>query len=236
MEQRIAPEAFEGTPLRVARQLLGQLLVRRLDDGTRISGIIVEVEAYLARGDSASHSFRGPGQKNASMFMPAGTLYVYPIHSRCCLNVVTEAAGVGSAVLVRGLEPWEGLERMADQRAAAGRGTTPLARARELTTGPGRLCQALQVSRELDGIDLLASRQVWIESAPGVTAGTSWSIRSSGRIGVSTAQQRRLRWFCDGNHFVSGCAREHSAGRWWSFRPVTSPAADWLNGVFSNRA
>ena len=135
----------------VARDLLGKVLVRQLPDGARLAGVIVEVEAYLASDDPASHSARGQRVSNASMFQAAGTLYVYPIHAKYCLNVVTEAKGVGAAVLIRALQPTEGLDRMMQHRATES--------VRSLTTGPARLCQALQVDRSCDGEDLIN----WVE-------------------------------------------------------------------------
>ncbi len=107
---------YEGAPRQVAKRLLGKLLVRQLADGTRLSGIVVEVEAYLSRNDPACHAHIGLRKRNASMFAAPGTLYVYSIHRRHCLNVVTEAIGCGSAILIRALEPLEGLTYMASLR------------------------------------------------------------------------------------------------------------------------
>ncbi len=170
---------FEGSTAAVAQRLLGKLLVRRLSNGQRLSGIIVEVEAYVSEGDPACHSHRGPTPRNASMFLSAGTLYVYSIHTRYCLNVVTEAAGRGSAVLIRALQPLEGLEAMAllrgvevpDELASDPSENGPshsrrTAWLRSLTTGPGRLCQALAVDRLHDGLELPQADTIWVEAAP----------------------------------------------------------------------
>ncbi len=222
MPTRLAADFVSRSTRQVARSLLGKLLVRRLSDGGRLSGIVVEVEAYLASGDEASHSYSGPGKKNASMFLDPGTLYVYPIHSRHCLNVVTEQPGRGAAVLIRALEPVEGLEQMAfhrglDQDAMRDLCQGDLKSAVRLTTGPARLCQALAVDRGLDGVDLLSCQDIWIESEPDPTSHRQWKTRASKRIGISRATEMPLRWFVDGNRFVSGCARDHSAGRTWRF-------------------
>ena len=108
--QRLSIDFYSQTTVEVARNLLGKVLVRKLDNGEILAGIVVETEAYLPADDPASHSFRGLGRKNASMFEAAGTLYVYPIHAKYCLNVVTEPKGLGAAVLIRALQPIEGLQ------------------------------------------------------------------------------------------------------------------------------
>src|SRR5687767_11787844 len=102
---------FARDPVTVARELLGKILVRESEEGL-VSGRIVESEAYLSSRDPACHAHRGPNRKNATMFGPAGHAYVYMIHARWCLNAVTEDAGCGSAVLIRAVEPLQGLELM----------------------------------------------------------------------------------------------------------------------------
>ena len=132
----------------LARDLIGKLLVRRLDDGEQLAGRIVETEAY-APGDPASHAFRGPTRRNASMFLPHAHAYVYLIYGTSyCLNVVSEGGGEGAAVLIRAAEPLAGLARM---RALRGR---PELRDDELARGPGNLCRAFGIGPELDGLDL----------------------------------------------------------------------------------
>ncbi len=193
--------------------MLGKVIVRQLDRGEILAGIVVETEAYLHIDDLASHSYRGQGRKNASMFDSAGTLYVYSIHAKYCLNVVTEAKGQGAAVLVRAVQPIEGLESMRAHRGLLNV-TEPL---RNLTSGPARMCQALAVDKSLDGVDLLTSSSIWFESEPALVAAQPWSVRMSARIGISQAVDRPLRWFIDGNQFVSGYARDHSRRRDWCF-------------------
>lgn len=211
---RLESQFYEQPTRQVAQQLLGKLLCRRLANGQLLSGIIVEVEAYLHTGDSASHSARGVQRKNQSMFEEPGTLYVYAIHARHCMNVVTEGSGAGAAVLIRGVEPLSGLDSMAIHR-----GLPPLTpqstwtARRALTQGPGRLCGAFAIDRELDGINLQSSQEVWIESHQ-IPA---WTMKTSPRIGISQAKELPLRYFIDGNHFVSGCARDHSQGRMRTF-------------------
>lgn len=246
MSRRLDASFYDQSTRSLAKALLGKSLVRLVDSPggctqhvhtqlahtQRLSGIVVEVEAYLSSGDPASHSDRGQGNSNASMFGNPGTLYVYPIHSRHCLNVVAESVGRGAAVLVRALEPTAGVKFMAQSRGLDalslsdpdaeqfGKNSSSSVSCRDavrLTTGPGRLCQALQVDRTLDGVDLLADQRIWLEEGVTLDLDASIRSRSTPRIGISKAKERRLRWFLDGNRFVSGCARDHSAGRTWTF-------------------
>lgn len=210
----------------VARDLLGAAILRRFD-GAWIGGIIVETEAYLHRDDAASHAARGLTGSNASMFAKAGTSYVYPIHSRHCFNVVTGDLNRGEAVLVRAIQPVWGLAVMArhrgiditkdehdngdpvsNQNAQAVTGVP-----RELTNGPGKLCQALMLDRTFDGRDLQRDPDIaLVQSGP-------WRRKSFGRIAVTTriglskAVEKPLRFFVDGNRFVSGRAGDHSKPR-----------------------
>ena len=204
----------------MARRLLGRMLARRLPSGEILRGVIVEVEAYLSRRDPASHSHGGLTRKNRSMFGPPGTLYVYPIHARHCMNIVTESAGIGSAILIRALEPIEGWLHMAAARFAP-----PILDSsvdwpqwsRHLCSGPARLCQAMCIDRDLDGIDLATSDELWLEEPPREVQATPYRIRQSPRIGINRARAAPLRYFIDGHHCVSGCARDHARGRYWSF-------------------
>lgn len=189
--------------VRAARQLLGKLLVRQTDHG-RCSGWIVEVEAYLDQGDDASHSQCGPTHRNRSMFLEEGCFYVYQIHQQHCLNWVTCPADVGSAVLIRALQPREGIDWMEKLR-----GTSD---PRRLTTGPGRLCQALAIDRTLDGLVATPGGSLWIEPSA-IQFQSRLDIRATPRIGISRSTDLPLRFFIDGNLYVSGCARDHSRPR-----------------------
>jgi DNA-3-methyladenine glycosylase len=182
---------FRGEVESLARRLLGTCLVRETADG-RTAGIIVEVEAYRHGDDPASHSFRGLTRRNASMFGPPGIAYVYTIHNKFCVNVVAEPAERGAAVLIRALQPLEGLEIMARRR---GRDDV-----RQLTSGPGKLCQALAIDRELDGWDLTRGEALWIERGP---RPKDWQLAASPRIGIRRGQDLLLRFFMRGNRFVS---------------------------------
>lgn len=212
---------LQESPQTVAQRLLGCVLVRQLGQ-VRCSGVIVEVEAYLGSQDPASHSWRGERPRNRSMFLAAGSLYVYAIHSRHCLNVVTEAEGTGSAVLIRAIEPLEGLQQMARLRQLEWPESQEDPRKipallRNLTSGPGRLCQSLGVDRRLDGVDLNTSSDIWLAPPPSLVFGRQWQMRVGPRIGISQAVQAPLRWFMDGHQLVSGRASAHTRGRHWRF-------------------
>jgi DNA-3-methyladenine glycosylase len=204
--QPLPREFYLRDTVTVALDLLGKRLVRATRWG-RLEGRIVEVEAYLAEGDPACHAARGPTRKSAVMFGPAGLLYVYAIHSRHCLNVVTEPRGVGAAVLIRALEPIAGIPVMQRQRGRE----KPL----ELTRGPGRLCEALAVDRRLNGWNLTRGQRIWIRSEPAGETLPAPRILTSPRIGISTNQEALLRFFVADNPFVSG--KRHGL-------PVTSTA------------
>lgn len=181
----------------VARELLGKQLVRAGDEGLR-RGRIVEVEAYLSVGDPACHAARGRNRKNASMFGPPGTAYVYMIHARWCFNVVTEPEEVACAVLVRAIEPLEGHAHMHARRGVAE--TLDLAR------GPARLCEALDIDRQLDGWDLTRGERLWIAADPTFDPAAA-QVGVSGRIGISAAQDLPLRFFLRDVAYVSGPKR-----------------------------
>ena len=187
---------YDGqAPEDLAIALLGQLLCRRSREGVTV-GRILETEAYLATDDSAAHSAHGINRKNAAMFGPPGRAYVYTIHARQCVNVVTEAAGRGSAVLIRALEPLQGIARM-EQR----RNTTVL---RDLCRGPARLCEALAIGRALNGWNLSRGQRLWIAGDPEFRG---CEILVSPRIGVTSAAEKPLRFFASANPFVSGTGK-----------------------------
>src|SRR3954466_3858304 len=146
-------EFYLRDPVVVARELVGKRLVRHTSAGLCV-GRIVEVEAYLSRRDPACHASRGMTRRNAAMFGVAGDAYVYMISSRWCLNAVTEPEGVPSAILIRAIEPLEGLELMHQRRR------TDIVR--DLARGPARLCEALAIDRTYNGWDLTAGRELWI--------------------------------------------------------------------------
>lgn len=190
----VSRDFYDRSPIIVARELLGTLLIRRSREGTCI-GRIVETEAYLASGDPACHASRGQTRKNASMFGAPGLLYVYPIHARYCMNAVTEQRGTPSAVLIRSVEPLQGLQLMQRRR----RGIENLL---DLARGPARLCEAFGVDRQLDGWNLTRGTRIWIAADdPGRK---EVDVIVSPRIGVTSAHNLELRFYVRGSPFVSG--------------------------------
>jgi DNA-3-methyladenine glycosylase len=175
----------------VARFLIGKMLVRRLAEGVA-GGRIVETEAY-GIGDPAGHAYRGITPRNRALFLERGHAYVYLAYGvSFMLNVSSEASGVGAGVLIRAIEPTDGVAIM--QR---NRGTE---RVRDLARGPGRLCAALGVDRRLDGIDLCQAGPLWL----GSDGQGSGEIGRSKRIGITRAADSPLRFYVRGNRFVSG--------------------------------
>ena len=178
----------------LARFLIGKFVVHDSAEG-RVAGRVVESEAYLA-DDPASHSYRGRTARNDSMFLERGRAYVYRIYgASLCLNVASERRGVGAAVLIRALEPLEGITLMERRRAGAA--------LRDLARGPGRVTRALGVDLSHDGIDLCTSGALWL----GVATGPPPDVGASVRIGLSRAADEVLRFYARDSPFVSGPRR-----------------------------
>jgi DNA-3-methyladenine glycosylase len=175
----------------LARYLIGKMLVRELPEGV-VSGRIVETEAYVV-GDAAGHAYRGMTRRNRSLFLERGHAYVHLAYGvSYMMNVSSEAPGVGAGVLIRALEPLEGIAIM--QR---NRGTESL---RDLARGPGRLAAALRIDLHLDGIDLCREGPLWLSGADGEPG----EIGLSTRIGITRDADRLLRFYLRGSPFVSG--------------------------------
>jgi len=192
--RRLRREELPAETVALARYLIGRILVHDSAEG-RTSGRIVETEAYVV-GDASGHAFRGETLRNRSLFLDRGHAYVYFIYG-CwfSLNVSSEQAGTGAGVLLRAVEPLEGLALM-----AARRGTH---RPRDLARGPGRLAAAFGIDRRLDGIDLTAANPLWLGEATEPPP----EIAASIRIGITKEVDRVLRFYARGNPFVSGPAR-----------------------------
>jgi DNA-3-methyladenine glycosylase len=202
--RRLRRAEFPCGTLAVARFLIGKTVVHDLPEG-RLSGRIVETEGYPP-GDPAGHHFRGPTKRNRSLFLRPGHVYVffnYGMHFM--LNVSSEEPGVGGGVLIRAVEPLEGIELMQRYRK-----TTPLL---ELTRGPGRLAAALRIDRSLDGLDLFSNDRLWLgvlkrQKANGATPDTpEIPIATTVRIGITHAAEQPFRFYERGNPFVSGPKR-----------------------------
>ncbi|MFY9780223.1 MAG: DNA-3-methyladenine glycosylase [Candidatus Baltobacteraceae bacterium] len=178
----------------LARFLIGAVVVRETGAG-RLAGRIVETEAYVP-GDASSHAFRGETGRNRSMFLRRGHAYVYFIYGTSyCLNVSSDRAGIGAAVLLRAAEPLAGIDEIERLR-----GDAPL---RDLLRGPGRLAAGLGIDRRHDGLDLCAKGSLWLAAA----SGASPQIGESVRIGLKREAHRTLRYYERGSPFVSGPSR-----------------------------
>ncbi len=194
----ILPRTFyEHSPDVVARALLGKLIVRERE-GEHLIGRIVEVEAYFGTEDPAAHTYVGRTARNAVLFGPPGFAYVYFIYGMYyCLNVSCEPDGQAGGVLIRALEPLEGLATMAKLRKLP-----PHPKPQLLTSGPGRLCQALDINRAAhNGLDVTeVSSCLLIEDDGYQTEG----ILVTPRIGIRHAAELPARFLIDKNKFVSG--------------------------------
>jgi DNA-3-methyladenine glycosylase len=193
---------FARNPRRVARELLGKVLLRR--QGRQfLKARIVEVEAYLGKNDPAAHSTAGDTARTSVLFGPPGYAYVYFIYgNHYCLNVSCEREGKAGCVLIRALEPLTGMEEMALARGVALAGPRDL---RRLTSGPGRLAEAFGITRTRDnGADLTSEGgNLWI----GDDGYRARGVVLTPRIGISKAADLSLRYILAGNPFVSGVKR-----------------------------
>lgn len=199
MAERLSRAFYRRDAVTVARALLGQKLVRSAH-GRRLAGIIVETEAYLGIADKAAHSCNGRRTaRNESMWSNGGHAYVYFTYGmHHCLNVVAGQEGNPVAVLLRGVEPVEGIQAMWANRG----GDKPET---QLCSGPGKLCQAFAISRSLDGIDLVSDGVLTIERAR-VKAYAPRKIVVTKRVGIGYAEdwvERPLRFYVAGNPHVS---------------------------------
>lgn len=180
MERRLPLDFYLRDTETVARDLLGKKLVH-IANGVRLSGLIVETEAYLGVEDAAAHSFGDRRTaRTESMYLEGGHAYVYFIYGiHYCFNVVTRAAGIPQAVLVRALEPLEGIEVMRERRNCSKSAAKDIT----LTSGPGKLCQALGIDRNCDRLSLIKSKELFIEDASAPDS----KIIACPRIGVAYA-------------------------------------------------
>jgi len=202
--RRLRRAEFPNGTLEVAKFLIGKVVVHDLPEG-RLSGRIVETEGYPP-GDPAGHHFRGPTRRNRSLFLRPGHVYVffnYGMHFM--LNVSSEPEGVGGGVLLRAIEPLEGIDLMQRHRKATARV--------DLTRGPGRLAAALRINRQLDGLDLFSGGPLWLGVMKNPNSGrTNFAaaealIGTTVRIGITRWAEKPFRFYERGNPFVSGPKR-----------------------------
>lgn len=184
---------YSHSTVEVAQKLLGKILVHEVN-GNRIAGIIVETEAYVSLNDPASHAFKGQTPRNAPLFGPVGHSYVYFVYGiHFCFNIVakdeSEPAG---GILIRALEPTEGIDRMMLNRKND--------RLRDLTNGPGRLTQALEIGKKQNGLGLIKENSLYVEDAPAVPHS---EIVAGPRIGIKEGLEHQWRFYIAHNQFVS---------------------------------
>src|ERR1035438_2395010 len=196
-------EFFNRDPRRVARALLGKLLVRKAPRGI-LAGRIVETEAYLGKGDAAAHAAAGRTARNAVLFGLPGHAYVYFIYgNHYCLNVSCLPDGIPGGVLFRALEPLSGIEQMAEAREIAKKSDlNEVSLLRKISSGPGRLCEALGVTRARDNAKSFVSPGSDLQLAD-----DAYRVRSvivTPRIGIVKSADQPLRYFIAGNPFASG--------------------------------
>jgi len=190
--KRVTPDFFKGTTEEVAKKLLGKILVRVIS-GKILFGKIVETEAYLDENDLASHSAVGMTERNKVMFGEAGLAYVYFTYGmHYCFNVVTGEVGKGSAVLIRSLEPIDGIDLMKKFRQKDD--------VHILTNGPAKLCQALKIDKRLNGVDLKTSNEIFIAEPD---KNEKFEVVITKRIGIEKSKDLLLRFYIKENKYVS---------------------------------
>lgn len=187
----LSQEFYERDPALVAKDLLGKILVRKLNSEI-LSGKIVETEAYYGKNDPASKAYKGRKNFNEVMFMDVGKTFIYMVHGNWLLNIVAHLKGGVGAVLIRAVEPLQGIEIMQKNKNAKDM--------RSLTNGPGKLTKAFAITKEFNRIDI-AKKNRQLELIGGESK--SFEISSSHRIGVKVDLPQKLRFFITGNNFVS---------------------------------
>jgi DNA-3-methyladenine glycosylase len=192
MKPRILPRDFYARDtVKVARDLLGKRLVR-VKGKNRMEGRIVEVEAYRGLDDPASHAFRGPTPRNAPMFGEPGHAYIYFTYgNHYCLNITTQEVGTPGAVLIRAIQPLEGLHEMRRLR--------PNVLDSNLTNGPGKLTKALGIDKSLNEADMTKRGEIFVTESDE----TTFDVARSARVGISQGRDRLWRFYVAGNSYVS---------------------------------
>ena len=200
--KKLNREFYSRDSITVAKELLGKALVHEIG-GQRISAKIVETEAYMGFEDKAAHSYGGKRTPRVEvMYGDAGFSYIFLIYGMyCCFNIVTSEKNCPQAVLIRAAEPLEGIEWMAQGRFKRPYGQLTKSQRRGLTNGPGKLCRALSLDRNLNGMDVCGN-EVYVEE--GESKGLS--IVTTKRVGVDYAEEAKdfpWRFYIEGNEYVS---------------------------------
>lgn len=191
---KLQRDFYERNALIVARELLGKYMVRETSEGTTI-GKIVETEAYMGTIDAAAHSYKGKSSRNEVMFGPGGYAYVYLIYGMYnCFNIVSNAKGTPEAVLIRALEPSKGIELMKMRRKTE--------KHNNLCSGPGKLCLAMDITRNENGMDLCEDKLYLLDNEGVPDA----DVAATPRINIDYAGEAKdypWRFIIRGNKFIS---------------------------------
>lgn len=189
---------YKRDTITVAEELLGKIITK-YEKNNLLSGIIVETEAYKGNKDPASHSYRGITKRNNVMFEDGGKAYIYFVYGNYyCFNIVTETKGNGSAVLIRAIEPLEGIQIMQRRRPKAKDIVN-------LTNGPGKLCTAFKIDKNFNGMDLTSGNILLTEGKK------NFDIMVSRRIGIKNDNNYNYRFFVKDNNFVTNHKNNKSA-------------------------
>ena len=194
----VGRDFYQGNTVEISKELLGKYLLRFMN-GSVAGGMIVETEAYYGPDDPASHAYRGKTARNELMFGEGGYAYIYFIYgNHYLLNIVAGNVGVAGAVLIRGIEPTFGKKVMRENRCAC--------REAELTNGPGKLTQVLDINGDLNGSDITSSEILIVEKIRPVKL--QFPVKSSSRIGISNGKDLKLRYYLAGHPGVSASPRK----------------------------
>ncbi len=189
---RLNRSFFNRNSVTVAKEMLGKILVRKIR-GKRISGVIVETEAYRGNKDAGSHAYRKITRRNIIMFGLPGVAYVYFCYgNHYLLNIVTEKKGLPGAVLIRALEPLDNVCEMIKRRKTEDK--------YKLTNGPGKLTEALSIGKNENGIDVVKSNNLFLEDSNNIK---NFKIISTSRVGIKQGTEKRWRFYIKDNQFVS---------------------------------
>ena len=173
-----------------ARSLLGSILVRQLPSGNQLKGRVVEVEVYTQENDPAAHSYKGKNKRNTVMFGPPGRLYVYFTYGmHFCCNIVCGPEGRGDAILIRAVEPLEGIEDMIIHRY--GSSVHDKKKIANIANGPAKLCKAFSITADNNGTDLMGD-DIWLEAGQNFSADR---ISSTVRVGISKGKEHPWRYY-----------------------------------------
>ncbi|WP_160670170.1 DNA-3-methyladenine glycosylase [Clostridium sp. C8-1-8] len=204
---RIEKDFYSRDAITVSKELLGKVLVRNIN-GITFKGKIVETEAYIGAIDKASHAYGGRMTERVKpLYGPPGIVYVFSIYGMYnCFNIITKEEGTAEGVLIRGIEPLEGLEEMAKRRFDKDIDTLTKAQRKSLTNGPSKLCIAFSIDKNDNWVDMTKSESIYLEEAKESKVLTAEEIVETTRIGIDYAEEAvhfPWRFYVKGNEWVS---------------------------------